>query len=123
MRHLNRHSRDFPPVRPDLSSLEVPPQRNSIATASVSSQTENGGAVYCDVPPGCYHIAAESFGKDVNQETDVDLPPGQQVYIKILSLRSWQSGNLGSFQRDPVGTGNRGAGRNRARSERHLAIT
>jgi hypothetical protein len=53
---------------------------------------ENGSLFYRDVPPGHYHIAAESVGKDVNQESDVDLAPGQQVYCKIESLGSWDSG-------------------------------
>ena len=62
---------------------------------------ENGSAIYRDVPAGHYRIAAESVGKDVNQEKDVDLAPGQQVYCKIESLGSWNSGgDLSSFQRD-----------------------
>lgn len=50
---------------------------------------ENGSAFYRDVPPGHYHIAPESFGRDVNQDKDVDLGPGQQLYVKIVSLESW----------------------------------
>jgi hypothetical protein len=50
---------------------------------------ENGNAFYRDVPPGHYHIAPESFGSDVNQDRDVDLAPGQQLYVKIVSLESW----------------------------------
>ncbi len=62
---------------------------------------ENGSAFYRDVPAGHYHIAAESVGKDVNQEQDVDLAPGQQVYCKIELLSSWDNdGDLSSFQRD-----------------------
>lgn len=50
---------------------------------------ENGSAFYRDVPPGHYHIAPESFGRDFNQDRDVDLALGQQVYVKIVSLESW----------------------------------
>ena len=50
---------------------------------------ENGKAFYRDVPPGHYHIAPQSFGRDVNQDRDVDLAPGQQLYVKIVSLESW----------------------------------
>lgn len=53
---------------------------------------ENGSLFYRDVPPGHYDIVAESVGKDVNQESDVDLAPGQQVYCKSGSLGSWDSG-------------------------------
>jgi hypothetical protein len=42
-----------------------------------------------DVPPGHYHIAPESFGRDFNQDGNVDLAPGQQLYVKIVSLDSW----------------------------------
>jgi hypothetical protein len=50
---------------------------------------ENGAAFYRDVPPGHYHIAPESFGRDFNQDKDVDPGPGQQFYVKIVSLGSW----------------------------------
>jgi len=49
----------------------------------------NGNAFYVDVAPGHYHIAPESFGRDVNQDRNVDLTPGQQLYVKIVSLGSW----------------------------------
>jgi hypothetical protein len=43
---------------------------------------ENGNACYRDVPPGHYHIAPESFGRDFNQDKDVDLAAGQQLYAR-----------------------------------------
>jgi Protein of unknown function (DUF2846) len=46
---------------------------------------ENGGAFYRDVPPGHYRIAPESFGRDTNQDRNVDLAPGQQLYVKVVS--------------------------------------
>jgi hypothetical protein len=49
----------------------------------------NGGAFYRDVPPGHYHIAPESYGRDFNQDRNVDIAPGQQLYVKIVSLDSW----------------------------------
>ena len=48
-----------------------------------------GGAFYRDVPPGIYHVTVDSYGIDFNQSTNVAVVPGQQVYIKIESLRSW----------------------------------
>jgi hypothetical protein len=50
---------------------------------------ENGSAFYRDLPPGHYHIAPESFGRDFNQDRNVDLAPGEQLYVKIVSLDSW----------------------------------
>ncbi len=62
----------------------------------------NGRVVYRDVPPGRYHIAPVSFARDFNQDRNVDLAPGQQLYVKIVSLVSWGSDNSASrsFQRD-----------------------
>jgi hypothetical protein len=62
----------------------------------------NGGAFYRDVPPGHYHIAPESFGRDFNQDKDVDLASGQQLYVKIVSLEDWAVSVSGSrtFRRD-----------------------
>jgi hypothetical protein len=57
---------------------------------------ENGSAFYRDVPPGRYHIAPESFGQDFNQDRNVDLAPGQQLYVKIVSLDAWGVGVSGS---------------------------
>jgi hypothetical protein len=58
-----------------------------------------GGAFYRDVPPGGYHIAANSYGTDMSQTTDLALAPGQEAYIKIESLRSWASYG----ERNPIG--------------------
>ena len=50
-----------------------------------------GGAFYRDVPPGLYHIEIESYGRDVNQSTNVALAAGQEAYIRVESLRSWST--------------------------------
>jgi Protein of unknown function (DUF2846) len=48
-----------------------------------------GGAFYRDVAPGIYHIAPQNQYQDFNQDTNIAVVPGQQVYIKILDLPSW----------------------------------
>jgi hypothetical protein len=61
----------------------------------------SGGAFYRDVPPGHYHIAAQSYGTDVNQTANIDLAAGQEAYVKIESLRSWASyGDRNEIGRD-----------------------
>jgi hypothetical protein len=62
----------------------------------------NGGVFYRDVPPGTYHIAPESWARDINQTTNVAVAPGQQAYVKILDLTSWATSVSVSknFQRD-----------------------
>jgi hypothetical protein len=47
------------------------------------------GASYRDVPAGPYHIAVDSYLDDKNQDKDVQLAAGQELYVKVVSLRSW----------------------------------
>jgi Protein of unknown function (DUF2846) len=56
----------------------------------------NGGAFYRDIPPGRYHIAPVSFVPNSRQDTNVELAPGQQLYVKIVSLSAWGSSNTAS---------------------------
>ena len=61
----------------------------------------DGTAFYRDVPAGHYHITVESVGRDVNQDKEIDLTPGQQAFVKILALSSWESGgDETQYQRD-----------------------
>src|SRR5215467_13659138 len=57
--------------------------------------SEPGGASYRDVPAGPYPITVDSYGKDFNQEKDVQLAAGQELYVKIVSLRAWIVGGGG----------------------------
>ena len=57
--------------------------------------SEPGGASYRDVPAGQYHITVDSYGKDFNQDKDVSLVPGQELYVKIVQLRDWIAGGAG----------------------------
>jgi hypothetical protein len=66
----------------------------------VGSVPPYGGSIYRDVPPGYYHLTAESYGTDVNQSADVVLAPGQEVYVKVMNLPNWATANLGAFRRD-----------------------
>jgi hypothetical protein len=47
------------------------------------------GASYRDVPAGPYHIAVDSYLNDSNQDKDVQLVAGQELYVEVVSLRSW----------------------------------
>ena len=62
---------------------------NIDVNGSYFGSVANGSAFYRDVPPGHYHIAPVSYNRDFNQNRDVDLASGQQVYVKILSSQSW----------------------------------
>src|SRR5271163_47 len=64
-------------------SLNTPYIRMNDAIVGIS---EPGGASYRDVPAGQYHITVDSYGKDFNQDQDVALVPGQELYLKIVSL-------------------------------------
>jgi hypothetical protein len=52
----------------------------------------DGSAFYRDVSPGRYHVTVASKGVDVNQDKDVDLPAGQEAFVKVLASNTWESG-------------------------------
>ena len=61
---------------------------------------ELGGAFYRDVPPGHYHVTVESVGVDINQSANLDLGPGREAYVKIVSLPSWvEDGDIHAYER------------------------
>jgi hypothetical protein len=57
---------------------------------------EPGGAFYRDVAPGVYHIMPQNQYLDYNQNTNVAVVPGEQVYIAVLDLTSWANAVSGS---------------------------
>jgi hypothetical protein len=50
---------------------------------------EPGSAFYRDVPSGVYQIAPQNKYLDYNQNTNVAVVPGQQVFIAVVDLSSW----------------------------------
>jgi hypothetical protein len=85
-----------------LGELQPRPRRHE---RQLCRRGANGSVFYRDVPPGHYHIAPQSYGRDINQDKDVDLAPGQQLYCKIVSSRSWElgvgaGGSQSGFDRD-----------------------
>jgi hypothetical protein len=64
---------------------------NIDVNGSYFGSVANGGVFYRDVSPGHYHITPQSYGQDFNQDRDVDLASGQQVYCSVVSLRSWEA--------------------------------
>ena len=70
--------RDWQPFESlNLANIDV--------NGSYFGSVANGNAFYRDVPPGRYHIAPVSYNRDFNQDKNVDLAAGQQLYVKILS--------------------------------------
>jgi hypothetical protein len=63
------------------------------ANGGTIGSAQLGGAFYRDVAPGRYHMTVQTYGVDFNQSSDVDLAAGQQAYIRIVSLPSWEEGN------------------------------
>ena len=67
-------------------SMATPYIRMNDAIVAVSMPE---GASYRDVPPGPYHITVDSYGKDFNQDKNVQLAAGQELFVKVVSLRAW----------------------------------
>jgi hypothetical protein len=98
-----------PPAAPQISAAVSPPLAgqsriwfyrdwqpseslnlaNIDVNGSYFGSVANGGAFYRDLPAGHYHIAPVSYNHDLNQDKDVDLVAGQELYVKILSSQSW----------------------------------
>ena len=51
-----------------------------------------GGAFYRDVRPGHYVVTVETTGVDFNQVAHLDLAPGRESFVKIVSNPQWFSG-------------------------------
>jgi hypothetical protein len=69
--------------------------------ARMVTVSPSGPPLYRDVAPGRYHIAAETYGTDVNQTRDVALAAGQEIYVKILDDPTWVSGgDFNELRRD-----------------------
>ena len=54
-----------------------------------------GGAFYRDVAPGIYHIVPQNQYLDYYQNNNVEVVPGQQVFIAVLDLASWANATSG----------------------------
>ena len=73
-------------------SLNTPYIRMYDALVAIS---EPGGASYRDVPAGQYHIAVDSYLDDPRQDQNVAVVAGQELYVKVVSLREWAAGGAG----------------------------
>jgi hypothetical protein len=73
-------------------SLSTPYIRMNDAIVGVSLPN---GASYRDVPAGQYYITVDSYLDSPQQDQNVTLAPGQEAYVKVVSLRSWIQGGAG----------------------------
>ena len=88
----------LPPIPPGQARIwfyrEMDPQHTMgrpylRLNGAIVAISEPGGSFYRDVPPGHYHVTVDSYGVDQNQDRDVDLAPGQQVFAKVVSNDQW----------------------------------
>ena len=62
-------------------------------TGEVTGVSIPGGVFYRNVPPGTYTISTWTQGEFPDGSKTAALRPGDTFYVKVESLRSWQSGN------------------------------
>jgi hypothetical protein len=62
---------------------------------TVVGVSQPGAAFFVDVPPGHYHLSADSYGEDFNQTRDIDIGPGQVAFAKVQSNENWIYGGGG----------------------------
>jgi hypothetical protein len=65
--------------------------------------SEPRGAFYRDLAPGHYHVSVDSYLAEPSQSGDVDLTPGQQVYLKIVASEFACSGGGGAGEGSGAG--------------------
>ena len=70
-------------------SLSTPYIRMNDAIVGISLPN---GASYRDVLAGQYHISVDSYLNSPQQDQNVTLAPGQEVYVKVIPQRSWIQG-------------------------------
>jgi hypothetical protein len=61
-----------------------------------------GTSFYRDVPAGAYHLTVSSVGQDVNQDKNIAVNPGEQIYVKIASNPGWAESGERSVWRRPT---------------------
>jgi hypothetical protein len=55
--------------------------------------SEPNAAIYCDVPPGHYTVSVDSYGVPyLNQFANFDIRAGQEIFVKVMSMRERVSG-------------------------------
>jgi hypothetical protein len=59
---------------------------------AVVGAAQLGGVFYRDVAPGHYTVTVESTGRDYDQVASLEMHPGQEGYVKIVSNPEWVSG-------------------------------
>jgi hypothetical protein len=91
-----------PPVPPDRGRIyfyrdyepyESLSRPNLHLNGHVAGVSIPGGVFYRDVPPGTYTISAWTQGEFPDGSRTAAVRPGDTFYVKVESLRSWQSGN------------------------------
>src|ERR1700759_2994534 len=81
----------------------------------------NGSAFYRDVLPGDYHIAPESFGRDFNQDRNVDLVCGFSCQAVVLGCADSFLFGAGKAVFRPVACNQVPGGRGRGQGTETLA--
>ena len=61
------------------------------ANGAPLAPSEPGGRFYRDFAPGTYGFSVDSYGRDSNQSTTLQLTAGGETYLEVQSNRSWAS--------------------------------
>jgi hypothetical protein len=64
---------------------------------AITGISEPGGMFYRDIAPGTYAVTVDSDGTDAQQFVSIPVAAGQQVYVKVLVSKDWDSGGGGDL--------------------------
>jgi hypothetical protein len=76
----------------DLNPNEQMATPNLRIDGAFAAVSVPGGASYRDVAAGRHQVSVESYVDDGNQAKLVDLPPGAQLYAKVVPLDNYEEG-------------------------------
>jgi hypothetical protein len=91
----------LPPIPPgearvwyyrDAGIYDSQQQPYILMNGTIIGVSQPRGSFYFDVKPGFYHVTVQQYLSNPEEDANINLAPGQQVYLKIVSLRDCISG-------------------------------
>jgi hypothetical protein len=76
----------------DAAIYDSQQQPYLLMNGTIIGVSQPRGSFYLDVRPGFYHVTVQQYLNAPDEAANINLVPGQQVYLKIVSLTDCISG-------------------------------
>ena len=70
----------------DAGPYDSQQQPYILMNGAIIGVSQPRGSFYLDVKPGFYHVTVQQYLNAPEEAANINMSPGQQVYLKILSL-------------------------------------